>query len=114
MKRLFDTENPNPSEFKIGDIICTYNAGFHVLINIKHRFCTHVYHDSYHKSKPDMDPNRLNVGEYSPNFMCAKIDPGTGKITIIHKDDMENPVEFEKASKYVNTFSIKKYIGYGK
>lgn len=84
MKRLFETENPNPCEFKgmkIGDIICTYNAGFHVLTHIKRRFCTQEYHDSYHRNKPDTDPSRLNVGdEYSPNFTYAKIDPDTGKI----------------------------------
>lgn len=84
MIRLFDTEEPNPQEYngmKVGDVICTYNAGFHVLDKIVRRFCSQQHYDSYFKKLPDGAPNKINVGdEYSPNFQYTKFDPDAGKV----------------------------------
>lgn len=84
MKRLFDTENMNPQEYngmKVGDVICTHNAGYHVLLNINRRFCTQDSYDRHYKDMPLDRPHRLEVGdEYSPSFVYVKVDPATGKL----------------------------------
>ncbi len=84
MIRLFDTEDPNPQEYKgmkVGGVICTYNAGFHILDKIVRRFCSEIHYNTHHKNKPDDAPNKLNIGdEYSPNFQYTKIDPDTCKL----------------------------------
>ena len=80
MIRLFDTEDENPQEYngmKVGDVICTYNAGFHVLDKIIRRFYTQEHIDTYFTK----EINNINAGdEYTPNFQYTKFDADTGKV----------------------------------